>query len=303
MQSFLSKSSCKLRMFLLNEKMHADQGNFLSGRNGKKLLRQDIGSNYFRISSALLLSNGSSRWGAWFSILGIKRQGPFLFLGTIFFCFFSVYLLALPEFALSYSYVGFSESGILSKRKHNHLALGHHHLASQAITTRGIRCNGWDSEIHFHFQAIEHKQDIFGNLNSIGMIQRSKKTKFSWKLFQIIFNLLFWDFLEEHILSVQILTGRACQKTFSSELISCFVKWEDNKYKFSLSNFLMPLLDKEKFFLYLRNRQTWWVRVLWLGRVRRVKAETHFSLDNWLRCSKWISFCGLSSFQNFFCIL
>ena len=68
-----------------------------------------------------------------------------------------------------------AESGILSKRKHNHLALGHHHLASQAITTRGIRCNGWDSEIHFHFQAIEHKQDTFGILNSIGMIQRSKK--------------------------------------------------------------------------------------------------------------------------------
>ena len=118
-----------------------------------------------------------------FQSLVLKGRARSSFWAQFVSVFFSVYLLALPEFALSYSYVGFSESGILSKRKHNHLALGHHHLARQAITTRGIRCNGWDSEIHFHFQAIEHKQDTFGNLNSIGMIQRSKKIKFSLKLF------------------------------------------------------------------------------------------------------------------------
>ena len=39
-------------------------------------------------------------------------------------------------------------------------------------------------------------------------------------------------------------TAKACLKTFISEWNSCFVKWE-NKYKFSLSNFLMPLLDKK----------------------------------------------------------
>ena len=126
-----------------------------------------------------------------FQSLVLKGRARSSFWAQFVSVFFSVYLLALPEFALSYSYVGFSESGILSKRKHNHLALGHHHLARQAITTRGIRCNGWDSEIHFHFQAIEHKQDTFGIINSISMIQRSKKTKFSLKLFQIIFNLLF----------------------------------------------------------------------------------------------------------------
>ena len=51
-------------------------------------------------------------------------------------------------------YTSLEESGILSKRKHNHLAVGRP-FGKAAYNNKGHRCNGWDSEIHFHIQAIE----------------------------------------------------------------------------------------------------------------------------------------------------
>ena len=102
----------------------------------------------FLILCALLLRHRKSRCGEYLKLKDSLGRLPFL------------EGISLPSFwTLTIDLCSCipvkAESGILSKRKHNHLALGRPfgHLAGQAKTTRSTRCNGLDQ--------IEHIRDTF----------------------------------------------------------------------------------------------------------------------------------------------